>query len=159
MSLKYDWPGMPPRAGETSTPQLGQLRIDPLKKVFSGKFFQQGFENQHSLKVETKNPINSQNTKSRRADLNNIRMVATEAFEQQSKIEINALRGKMVQKPKSHHHYDRAMEKFATYPTSYIANENIVSIADPFDDQAVKISSAIFSHQKKPQKNYEGSEI
>jgi hypothetical protein len=34
-----------------------------------------------------------------------------------------------------------------------------VSISDPFDDQAVKLSSAIFNHEKVPQKNYEGSEI
>lgn len=34
-----------------------------------------------------------------------------------------------------------------------------MSISDPFDDQAVKLSTAIFNHEKKPQKNYEGSEI
>lgn len=38
-------------------------------------------------------------------------------------------------------------------------DDNIVSISDPSDEQAVKLSNAIFAHEKKPQKNYEGSEV
>ena len=34
-----------------------------------------------------------------------------------------------------------------------------MSISDPYDEQAVKLSNAIFSHEKRPQKNYEGSAV